>query len=156
MAVHQATRSKSLAQPQPQHAKTGRTAIPDRAKTARSGNPGAGDPAPRPQRAKNARAAVAYRTTAAQSGSSEPQPTDHQRKAELFKTLERLNRGYGVALAALDRLRNKDRRRVFPAACLNDFRNRTEMLRALANRDLLRLLAGHEEQEAERLEPTHR
>jgi len=79
------------------------------------------------------------------------QPTDHQAKAELFKTLERLNRGYGFALAALDRLRNKDRRRVFPAACLNDFRNRTEMLRALANRDLLRLLAGHEEQEAARL-----
>jgi hypothetical protein len=81
-----------------------------------------------------------------------PQATDHQAKAELFKTLERLNRGYGFALAALDRLRNKDRRRVFPAACLNDFRNRTEMLRALANRDLLRLLAGHEEQEAVRLE----
>src|SRR5262245_10547066 len=82
-----------------------------------------------------------------------PQPTDHQAKAELFKTLERLNRGYGFALAALDRLRNKDRRRVFPATCLNDFRNRTEMLRALANRDLLRLLAGHEEQEAAKFKP---
>jgi hypothetical protein len=37
------------------------------------------------------------------------------------------------------------------AACLNNFRNRTELLRALANRDLLRLLARHEEQEAVRL-----
>jgi hypothetical protein len=120
MAVHQATRSNPQTQPQPQHAKTGRAAIPDGAR-------------------------------AAQSGGSEPQPTDHQRKAELFKTLERLNHGYGVALTALDRLRKKDRKRVFPAACLNDFRNRTELLRALANRDLLRLLAGHEEQEAARL-----
>jgi hypothetical protein len=80
-------------------------------------------------------------------------PRDHQTKAELFKTLERLNRGYGFALAALDRLRAKDRlagKRVFPLECLNDFRNRTEVLRALANRDLLRLLAGHEEWEAER------
>ena len=92
---------------------------------------------PKPQHAKNTRV-----------GNTEPQPTDHLRKAELFKTLERLNHGYGVALTALDRLRKKDRRRVFPAACLNDFRNRTELLRALANRDLLRLLAGHEEQEA--------
>ena len=80
-----------------------------------------------------------------------PQATDHQAKAELFKTIERLNHGYGAALAALDRLRKKDRRKVFPAACLNDFRNRTAMLQALANRDLLRLLAGREEQEAARL-----
>jgi hypothetical protein len=90
----------------------------------------------------------------------QPQPAngegpkrDHQKKAELFKTLERLNRGYGFALAALDRLRAKDRlpgKRVFPLERLNDFRDRTEMLRALANRDLLRLLAGHEEWEVER------
>jgi hypothetical protein len=125
MAVHKVIRTKSPAQPKPQHAKTGRTAIPDRTKAARSGSPGAGGPA--------------------------PQPTDHQAKAELFKTLERLNHGYGAALAALDRLRKKDRRKVFPAACLNDFRNRTEMLQALANRDLLRLLAGREEQEAARI-----
>jgi hypothetical protein len=133
MAVHKVIRTKRPAQPrpqhQPQHAKNARTAIPDRAKAARSGSPGAGGPKTQSQ-----------------------QPTDHQAKAELFKTLERLNRGYGFALAALDRLRNKDRKKVFPAACLNDFRNRTEMLRALANRDLLRLLAGHEEQEAARLE----
>ena len=101
--------------------------LPHHAKIGR-----AGGPAPQPQHAK-------------------PQATDHHAKAELFKTLERLNHGYGAALAALDRLRKKDRRRVFPAACLNDFRNRTEMLQALANRDLLRLLAGHEEQEAARI-----
>ncbi len=80
-------------------------------------------------------------------------PRDHQKKAELFKTFERLNHGYGTALAALDRLRAKDRlpgKRVFPLECLNDFRDRTEVLRALANRDLLRLLAGHEEWEVER------
>jgi hypothetical protein len=115
MAVHKVIRTKSSAQPnpqhQPQHANTGRTAIPNRAKAARFGSPGAGGPVPKPQ------------------------PTDHQAKAELFKTLERLNHGYGAALAALDRLRKKDRRKVFPAACLNDFRNRTEMLQALANRD---------------------
>ena len=111
---------------------------------------------PQPQRAKTAHTAIPYRAKTAQPGNTEPQPTDHLRKAELFKTLERLNRGYGFALAALDRLRNKDRRRVFPAACLNDFRNRTELLRALANRDLLRLLAGHEEQEAARLCPSMR
>jgi hypothetical protein len=84
---------------------------------------------------------------------NDDRPRDHQSKAELFKTLERLNRGYGFALAALDRLRAKDRlpgKRVFPVECLNDFRNRTERLRALANRDLLRLLAGHEDQDAAR------
>ena len=68
MAVHKVIRTKSAAQPSPQHAKTGR----------------AGDPSPKPQH---------------------PQVTDHQAKAELFKTLERLNHGYGAALAALDRLR---------------------------------------------------
>ena len=88
-----------------------------------------------------------------QPANGEGPKRDHQKKAELFKTLERLNRGYGFALAALDRLRAKDRlpgKRVFPFECLNDFRNRTETLQALANRDLLRLLAGHEEWEAER------
>jgi len=90
------------------------------------------------------------------NSSAQPRPTDHQLKAELLKTLERLNRGYGIALAALDRLRHKDRspKRVFPDRCLNDLRNRTEMLRALANRDLLGLLAGHEGQEAARYERT--
>jgi hypothetical protein len=116
MAVHKVIRTKSPAQPKPQHE-------PQHAKSARIGGP-------KPQK---------------------PQATDHQAKAELFKTLERLNHGYGAALAALDRLRKKDRRKIFPAACLNDFRNRTEMLQALANRDLLRLLAGHEEQEAKRI-----
>jgi hypothetical protein len=92
-------------------------------------------------------------TTSQPQPANGDRPRNHQTKAELFKTLERLNHGYGAALAALDRLRAKDRlpgKRVFPLERLNDFRDRTEILRALANRDLLRLLAGHEEWEVER------
>jgi hypothetical protein len=90
---------------------------------------------------------------------AQPQPKtertnpNHQLKADLFEALRHLNRGYGVALAAFDRLEVKDRqhsRRAFSAGFLHDYRNRTEALRAQANRDLLRLLAGREEQEAER------
>ncbi|MBZ5504783.1 MAG: hypothetical protein LAO78_04775 [Acidobacteriia bacterium] len=78
---------------------------------------------------------------------------NHQLKAELFESLRHLNRGYGVALSSLHRLEAKDRRhkpRVFPAGFLASYRNRTEALRAQANLDLLRCLAGREEQEAER------
>src|SRR6476646_2060827 len=86
----------------------------------------------------------------------EPQPNPqrpnpkHQLKADLFEALRHLNRGYGVALAAFDRLEHKDRLhapRAFSPVFLQDYRNRTEALRAEANRDLLRLLAGREEQE---------
>lgn len=66
----------------------------------------------------------------------------------MYEDLRCLNRGYGMAMAALDRLQ---RPRIFPRACLADYRNRTDTLRALANRDLLRLLAGREGQDAERL-----
>src|SRR5262249_31579792 len=79
---------------------------------------------------------------------------DHQLKAEVFETLRHLNRGYGVALAALDRLESKDRlpgRRVFPDGVLDDYRYKTESLRAQANRDLLRLISGHEDHDAMRL-----
>ena len=82
------------------------------------------------------------------------QRPDHQRKAEIFETLRHLNRGYGVALAALDRLEGKDRipgRRVFPDGVLDDYRYKTESLRAEANRDLLRLISGHEDHDAMRL-----
>jgi hypothetical protein len=78
---------------------------------------------------------------------------DHQLKAEIFETLRHLNRGYGISLAAFDRLETKDRQRTgraFAAGFLHDYRNRTEALRAQANRDLLRLIAAREEQEAER------
>jgi hypothetical protein len=68
-------------------------------------------------------------------------------KQDLFATLRELNRGYGIALSALNQLPQPD---IFPAACVRDYRNRTESLRALANRDLLRLLAGHEDQDAAR------
>ena len=74
-------------------------------------------------------------------------------KAELFDTLRQLNRGFGVSLAALTRLQHGKslaQPAIFPAACLRNYRNRTEALRALANRDLLRLLAGHEDKDATR------
>ena len=97
-------------------------------------------------------------TSSAQRARRRP---NHQLKAELFDTLRQLTRGYGSALAALDRLggREKDsiqanshlpKAAIFPPACLRDYRNRTEALRALANRDLLRLFAEREEQEAAR------
>ena len=85
--------------------------------------------------------------------SAQTQPQRHQRKAEFLETLHHLNRGYGVALSALERLETKDRQHrpsIFPAGCLSDYRNRTEALRAVANRDLLRLFAGREDHEAKR------
>jgi hypothetical protein len=103
MAVRKATRPNSLAQPQPQHAKTAR------AKKPRRINP--------------------------------------HHKAELFDDLRQLNRGYGTALAALSRLQRPG---IFPAACLRTHHNRTEALRAQANRDLLQFLTGREEKDAQR------
>ena len=88
-----------------------------------------------------------------QPKSARPRPNQHQLKAEFFETLHHLNRGYGIALAALDRLETKDRQHrpsIFPAGCLRDYRNRTEALRAVANRDLLRLIAGREDRAAGR------
>jgi hypothetical protein len=91
----------------------------------------------------------------ARAGNAKPQRFDlhHQLKADLFEALRHLNRGYGVALSAFDRLETRDhlyKPRAFSAMFLQDYRNRTEALRAQANRDLLRLLAGREEHEAER------
>ena len=80
---------------------------------------------------------------------------DNQRKAEFFEAFHHLNRGYGISLSALERLENKDRQfrpTIFPGGCLRDYRNRTEALRAVANRDLLRLLAGHEDRDARRFD----
>ena len=51
-------------------------------------------------------------------------------------------------LAALDKLEKKDRLpglRIFSIGFLRDFHNRTEALRAEVNRDLVRLIAGHED-----------
>jgi len=79
-----------------------------------------------------------------------PRP-NHQLKAELFEILHHLNRGYGVAVAALEKLETKARRqkrRIFPTGFINGYRNRTEALRAETNRDLLRLIAGHEDRDA--------
>jgi hypothetical protein len=86
-----------------------------------------------------------------------PNP-DPQVKSQLFETLRHLNRGFGVALAAFDRLQRLDRLQkpgIFPQDCLQDYRNRTETLRALANRDLLRLFAGREEHDAEYFARSH-
>jgi hypothetical protein len=97
--------------------------------------------------------AVHKATRAKSSTQTQIHRTDHQTKAELFDTLRHLNRGYGVALAALDKLETKDRlarRRVFPAGFLREYRNRTEGLCALANHDVLLLVAGREREEAER------
>ena len=100
---------------------------------------------------------MAVRKATRSNPPAQPQPKparpDHQLKAEIFETLRHLNRGYGVALAALDRLETKDRHRtphIFPPGFLGDYRNRTEGLRALANHDVLLLIAGREQQEAER------
>jgi hypothetical protein len=75
---------------------------------------------------------------------------DPHLKSQLFETLKHLNRGFGVALVAFDRLQKLDRRRIFPVSCLLDYRNRTEELRARANFELLHLFSGREEQEAEK------
>src|SRR6478609_10136706 len=80
-----------------------------------------------------------------------PRPPDPQLKSEFFEALRHLNRGFGVALSSLDRLQRKDRLHqpsIFPRDCLSNYRNRTEALRSLANRDLLRFLAGREDQDA--------
>ncbi len=85
------------------------------------------------------------------NSSTQPQPQpkrrrpDPQLKAEIFDTLRQLNRGYGSALAALHRLQYNP---TFSRACLTSLHNRTEALRALANRDLLRMLTGREERDA--------
>ena len=70
-----------------------------------------------------------------------------QLKPQLFDNLHHLNRGYGIALAALGRLQKPG---IFPRDCLRSYSSRTEALRALANRDLLYVLAGHEELDAKR------
>jgi hypothetical protein len=75
---------------------------------------------------------------------------DPHLKSQLFETLKHLNRGFGVALAAFDRLQKLDRMRMFPASCLLDYRHRTEELRSRANFELLHLFSGREEQEAEK------
>ena len=77
----------------------------------------------------------------------------HQMRAELFEILHHLNRGYGVAVAALEKLETKARpqgRRIFPTGFLHGYRNRTEVLRAETNRDLLRMIAEYEGQDASR------
>src|SRR5258708_3939164 len=75
-----------------------------------------------------------------------------QLKSQWFEILHHLNRGYGIALANLDRLEransNKGKAGTFPRDCLRNIRNRTEELRALANHKLLQPLAGREERDA--------
>jgi hypothetical protein len=75
-----------------------------------------------------------------------------QNKTHLFDVLHHLNRGYGIALINLDLLeRNQNRTsRLFPRNCLRNLRSRTEELRALANHELLRIMTGREQQDAQR------
>ncbi len=100
--------------------------------------------------------------TQPQQAKTAPQSlSTHQFKAEILEILRNMNRGFGVALAALDRLEVKDHARakhlrrsglrIFTAVCLGDYRSQTEALQAEANRDLLRLMAAHEDQNAGRL-----
>jgi hypothetical protein len=101
----------------------------------------------------NPLAQPARRSRNPQPKRSQRQINDPQLKSHLFETLSHLNRGFGVALAAFDRLQKQDRLQepaIFPQHCLRDFRNRTQELRAVANRDLLRLFAGREDHDAER------
>jgi hypothetical protein len=96
---------------------------------------------------------MAVRKATRSNPPTQPKVPNHQRKAELLETFHHLNRGYGIALSALERLETKDRQlrpQIFPSGCIRDYRNRTEALRAVANRDLLRLLAGHEDRDATR------
>jgi hypothetical protein len=90
---------------------------------------------------------------------AQPKRPNSQFKAQLFDVFHQLNRGYGIALSALALLQTKARLKgpaIFPAACLRDYRSRTESLQALANRDLLRALAGHEEEDAARFAKDNR
>src|SRR5215813_13922675 len=96
---------------------------------------------------------MAVRKATRSNPPTQPKLPNHQRKAEFFETLHHINRGYGIALSSLERLETKDRQlrpTIFPSGCLRDYRNRTEALRAVANRDLLRLLDGREERDATR------
>ncbi len=86
-----------------------------------------------------------------QQRQSQTQPHgDPHLKSQLFEALKHMNRGFGVALTAFDRLQKLDRQRMFPASCLMDYRHRTEELRSRANFELLQLFSGREEQEAEK------
>jgi hypothetical protein len=90
------------------------------------------------------------------NSSAQPQPQNtkrrrpnHQFKAQLFDLFHQLNRGYGIALSALDRL--EQRGRIFPRPSLLNISQRTQEIRALANHNLLETLTGREGQEAARL-----
>ena len=124
MAVHKATRSNSSGATSIQHSR-------------RRPNPQPRHSQPKPSQIKDS------------------QTNNPQLKAQLLETLRHMNRGFGVALAAFDKLQRQDRLHrpgIFPPDCLHNYRNRTEALRSLANRDLLRLYAGREELDALRFE----
>jgi hypothetical protein len=83
---------------------------------------------------------------------AQPKPTLPARRRpnplatpQLYDVLNHLNRGYGTVLISLDNLElmnTATKPEVLPAECLRDLRNRTEELRALANRELLAVLTG--------------
>jgi len=72
---------------------------------------------------------------------------------QLFDVLQNLNRGYGTALINLDNLQlinTANRTRIIPSDCLQNIRTQTEQLRALANRELLAVLAGSKHNDTRR------
>jgi hypothetical protein len=77
--------------------------------------------------------------------SNQPNP---QSKPRLFDVLHHLNRGYGIALTNLGILERNEDFRLFPRRCLRNLRHHTEELRALANHELLQIMAGREERDA--------
>ncbi len=95
---------------------------------AKRSNPSA---QPQPQHAKRRRS---------NNSQTDPLPTP-----QLFDVLQNLNRGYGTALINLDNLQlinTASRTRIISSECLQDIRTQTEQLRALANRELLAVLAN--------------
>lgn len=67
---------------------------------------------------------------------------------QLFDVLQNLNRGYGTALINLDNLQlinTTNGMRIIPSDRLRDIRRQTDQLRALANRELLAVVAGRKQ-----------
>ena len=137
MAVHKATRSKSLAQLQR------RSFNPRQILRPKNGlriSPAGSQP-------------LQTRLHARKAAQPHIPIEDPQLKTQLLETLKHLNRGFGVVLAGFDKLQRQNRLRkpgIFPYECLHGYRNRAEELRALANRDLLRLYAEREDRDATR------
>jgi hypothetical protein len=131
MAVSKAKRSIHLAQPQrqPQHAKSARTAIPDRAKAAQSGSPGVGGPEPQRLRPRLNR------------NSTELQPV----KSHVYRAIADMNGGFEHALQGLQVLQENS---FLCVGSLKGMRNLIGRLRAQANHELMAILGEREKANA--------